>query len=93
MAPPGTDLEHSSMRLTTTAVVPHGPLDRLAVKGLFTPADPAAIEAVARDLARDLRDHGASGPQVAGARLEADVRAFFSATAPDVGPRPGPERV
>lgn len=93
MASPGADPEHLLLRLTTIAAVQHGLLDRLVAKGLLTPADLAAIEGVALDLARDLRDLAASGPQVAGARLEADVRAYFSAIAPDAGPDAGAERV
>ena len=101
MASPGANPDHLGrnlvspmlLRLTTTAVAPHGLMDRLTAKGLLTPADIAGIREFALDLARDLRDHGASGPQVAGARLEADVRAFFAAIAPDDGPGTGAERV
>ena len=93
MASPGTDTEHLLARLTTVSVVLHGLLHRLVAKGRLAPDDVAEIEAFALDLARGLRDHGASGPQVAGARLEEDVRSFFAALAPDDGPDGGAGRV
>lgn len=66
------------IRLATTGLVLRGLLHVLTLKGVLTPADVAAIERFALDLARDMRDLDASLPQVAGARLDEDVRAFFS---------------
>ena len=93
MASPGTDPEHLLMRLTTVSVVLQGLLARLTAKGLLAPAEVAEIELFALDLAHDLRDHAASGPQVAGAWLEQDVRSFFAALLPDDGPEAGAEEV
>lgn len=78
MASLGANPEYLLMRLTTNTVVLQCLMRRLAVKGLLAPADLADIELSALELARDLRDHSASGAQVAGARLDRDVRAFFT---------------
>ena len=83
MVPPSVHPEHSPVRPTTTTLVVQGLLACLRAKGVLAPADLAQIEEFALDVARDLRDRGASGPQVAGARLEADVRSFFEALLPD----------
>lgn len=91
MASPGANPEHLLMRLTTVSVVLQGLLARLTARGLLAATDVAEIELFALDLARDLRDHAASGPQVAGARLEQDVRSFFAALLPDEGPGAGAE--
>ena len=93
MASPDTNPEHLLTRLTTVSVALQGLLARLTAKGLLTPADVAEIELFALDLACDLRDHAASGPHVAGARLEQDVRSFFGALLPDDGPKAGAEEV
>lgn len=90
MALPGTNPEHLLTRLTTVSVALQGLLHCLTTKGLLAPADVTEIELFALDLARDLRAHTASGPQVAGARLEEDVRSFFAALRPDDEADAGP---
>lgn len=93
MASPGADPEQLLIRLSTVSVVLHGLLARLTARGLLAPADVAEIEMFALALARDLRDHTASGPQVAGSRMEQDVHSFFSALMPDDEAQPGSEEV
>ena len=83
MALLGAHPEHSPTRPTTTTLVVQGLLACLRSKGVLAPADLAEIEGFALDVARDLRDRAASGSQVAGARLEEDVRSFFAALLPD----------
>lgn len=90
---PGANPEHLLLRLTTVSVVLQGLLARLTAKGLLAPAEVAEIELFALDLACDLRDHAASGPQVAGARLEEDVHSFFAALLPDNEAEKGSKRV
>ena len=93
MASPNADLEHLLIRLSTVSVVLHGLLAHLTAIGLLAPADVADIERFALALARDFQDHTASGPQVAGSRMEQDVHSFFSVLMPDDDARPGAEEV
>ena len=88
---PGINPEHLLTRLTTASVVLQGLLARLTAKGVLAPAEVAEIKLFALNLARDLRDYAASGPQVGRAWLEQDVCSFFSALLPDDGPEAGAE--
>lgn len=91
MASPGADPEHLLMRTATNTLVLQGLLACLRSKAVLAPADLIDIEDFALELARALRGHSATGAQVAGARLERDVRSFFAAFGPDDEPRTGVE--
>jgi hypothetical protein len=85
MALPGADPEHLLIRTTTVSLVLHALLDRLQHTGVLAPADMDAIEQFCLDLAAGLEAYPATGPQVAGARLARDVRAYLAAVRRDAG--------
>lgn len=85
MAPPGADPEHLLTRLTTVSLVLHALLDHFQRTGALAPTDMASIERFCLDLAAGFQAYPATGPQVAGARVARDVRAFLAAIRPEGG--------
>ena len=75
MAAPGANLDHLLTRATTLALVLQGVLVELHR------LDPTAADRVRRfalNTAADLQAHGATGAQVGGDRVEADIQAYFA---------------
>ena len=82
MALYGTNPEHLLTRLTTVSLVLHALLNQLQRAGALAPADMAVIERFCLDLTVSLESYPSSGPQVGGARVAQDVRAFFAVIRP-----------
>ena len=75
MPAPGANLDHLLARTTTLAIVLQGVLVELH---RLDPAAAARVRQFALDVAVDLQGHGATGAQVGGSRVEADIQAYFA---------------
>ena len=75
MPAPGANLDHLLARTTTLALVLQGVLVELH---RLDPAAAARVRQFALDIAADLQAHGATGAQVGGDRIEADIKAYFA---------------
>lgn len=78
MPSPAANAQDLVIRQTTNTLVLEGLPACLRAKGTLTPADLAGIKGHALDSTRRVRDRVELGAQLADARLERDVRAFFA---------------
>jgi len=77
MASPGAELEAMLVRTTVVSLALQALVGRLVANGTLGKADLAAMRDIGARLAADLQDHGGSGAQIGGARLEGEMAAWW----------------
>jgi hypothetical protein len=75
----GATPEHMLARQTAISLAVQALIERLLVTGRLDPTDLVAMREFGLQLADGLRADGNSALQVAGARVESEVRAFWDA--------------
>jgi hypothetical protein len=77
MAFPGANLDSVLTKLSATTMVMQALIAQLREKGLLTDQDLKRMKARTFEYTDFLKEHGASGSQVAGARIEKDLNILF----------------
>lgn len=77
MASPGTDLEALLARHTAVSLAVQALIEHLLASGVLTPPDLLQLREFGLQVADDLQAYGATGAQVGGARLDAEIRAWW----------------
>ena len=77
MAFPGAELEAMLVRTTVVSLALQTLIGRLVSNGTLDKADLAAMRETGLELAADLQAHGGTGAQIAGARLESEMAAWW----------------
>ena len=77
MASPGNDPEMLLARHTAVSLAVQALIERLVLSGTLTPPDLVQLREFGLQLADQLKQHGSSGAQVGGIRLDAEIRAWW----------------
>ena len=77
MASPGIDPEMLLARHTAVSLAVQALIERLVLSGILTPSDLVQLREFGLQLADQLKQHGSSGAQVGGNRLDAEIRAWW----------------
>ncbi len=77
MASHGTDRETLLARHTVVSLALQALIERLLLAGALTPPDLVQLREFGLELADQLKQHGSSGAQVGGDRLDAEIRAWW----------------
>jgi len=77
MASPGAELEAMLVRTTVVSLALQTLIGRLVSNGTLDKADLAAMRETGLELAADLQAYGGTGAQIAGARLEGEMAAWW----------------
>ena len=77
MASPGTDLEALLARQGAVSLAVQALVEHLLASGVLTPPDLLQLREFGLQVADDLQAYGATGAQVGGARLDAEIRAWW----------------
>lgn len=77
MASPGAELEALLVRTTVISLALQTLVGRLVSNGTLDTVDLAAMRDTGSQLATDLQAHGGTGAQIAGARLESELAAWW----------------
>ncbi len=77
MASPGTNSETLLARHTVVSLAVQALIERLLLSGVLAPPDLVQLREFGLQLADQLKQHGSSGAQVGGDRLDAEIRAWW----------------
>jgi hypothetical protein len=74
---PGANFDNLLTKQSATTMLIHALVAQLQEKGLLTEGDLQKMRDRARAYAQIMREHGGSGAQVAGSRIEQDLLVLF----------------
>ena len=77
---PGAELDAMLVRTTVVSLALQTLIGRLVSNGTLDKADLMAMRKTGSELAADLQAHGGTGAQIAGARLEGEMAAWWDVT-------------